>query len=105
MRRNERIPAALAMTEHELDTLARHDLEARDVAAALLLRDAEKFEGRFRRGDAGEGGLERTRPRNEAQHRRGDDAERALGADEQVFQVVAGIVLLQLVEVVEHAAV
>ena len=105
MRRSERIPAALAMTEHELDTLARHDLEARDVAAAFLLGDAEKFEGRFRRGDADEGGLERTRPRNEAQHRRGDYAERALGADEQVFQVVAGIVLLQFVEVIEHAAI
>ena len=38
-------------------------------------------------------------------HRRGDDAERAFGADEQVLQVVAGIVLLQLVEIVQHAAV
>ena len=32
-------------------------------------------------------------------------SKRSFGADEQVFQIVAGIVLLQLVEVVENAAV
>ena len=38
------------------------------------------------------------------QGRRGDNAERALGADEQVAQVVAGVVLLQLRQAVENAA-
>ena len=44
------------------------------------------------------------RLREELQHGRGDDAERAFGADEQVLEVVAGVVLLQLAEIVEHLA-
>ena len=45
------------------------------------------------------------RRRKELQHRRGDDAERALGADEQVLEVVAGVVLAQRGETVPHAPV
>ena len=44
------------------------------------------------------------RLRHQLQHRRGDDAERPLGADEQVAEVVAGIVLAQLPEAVPHLA-
>ena len=40
------------------------------------------------------------RLREQLQHRRGDDAERALRADEQVLQVVAGVVLAQALEAV-----
>ena len=54
------------------------------------------FSAASRRLQADEGGLHRARLRKQLQHRRGDDAERALGADEQVAQIVAGIVLLQL---------
>ena len=43
-----------------------------------------------------EGRLDRARLWKQFQRRRGDDAERALGADEQVAQIVAGVVLLQL---------
>ena len=43
--------------------------------------------------------------RHQPQHRGGDDAERAFGADEQVLEIVAGVVLLELVEIVQHAAV
>ena len=68
-------------------------------------REAEQIKRGFRRGDADERGLDRARARHEPQHRRGDDAQRAFGADEQVFQIVAGVVLLELVEVVEHASV
>ena len=63
--------------------------------AGRLLRQAEQ---RQRRGEVGQrherGGLLR-RAREELQHRRRDDAERALRADEQIVQVVAGVVLLQ----------
>ena len=45
------------------------------------------------------------RLRVEAQHRGGDDAERALRADEQVLEVVPAIVLAQTLEPVPHAAV
>ena len=55
-------------------------------------------------GNAGPGDLAALRLREELQHGGGDDAERAFGADEQVLQVVAGVVLLQLAQVVEHLA-
>ena len=46
------------------------------------------------------------RGRGISRKRRGrDDAERAFGADEQVLQIVAGVVLLQLVQIVQHAPV
>ena len=105
MLRGERIAAARGVFQNQLDAAPRHDLEARDVAAAALLRDTQQLQRGFHRSNAGKGGLDRTRPRHQPQHRRGDDAERAFGADEQVLQIVAGIVLFQLVEIVEHAAV
>ena len=105
MRRAERIAAAGAVLQHQLDAAPGHYLEAGDAARGALGGDAEELERRFRRFDAGKGGLHRARPRHQPQHRRGDDAERAFGADEQVLQIVAGIVLLQLVEIVQHAAV
>ena len=58
----------------------------------------EAFE-RQQRGGAGD------RCRIEAQHRAGDDAERALRAAEQPAQLVAGIVLDQRARAVQHAAV
>ena len=51
------------------------------------------------RGDA------RARTRIEFQRRGGDDAERALGAEEQAFEIVPGIVFAQLGERVDHRAV
>ena len=66
---------------------------------------SEQLEGCLRRGHADEGRLDRVRARHQAQHRGGDHAERSLGADEQVLEIVAGIVLLELVEVVQHASV
>src|SRR5580704_4086783 len=103
MRRGKRIAAACGMFENQLDAAPRHDLKTRDITAAALLRDAEEFERRFRGSNPGEGGLDRAWPRYQPQHRRGDDAERALRADKQVFQIVSGIVLFQLVEIVEQA--
>ena len=90
-----------------------HDLEPmRGISSKLVtpppvrsVGEAEQLERGLRRRHADERGLDRARARHQPQHRRGDDAERALGADEQVPQVVAGIVLLELVEVVQHAAV
>ena len=105
MRRSERIAAAGAVLENELDAAPGHDLERGDAARGALRGDAEQLQRRFRRFDAGKRGLDRARPRHQAQHRRGDDAERAFGADEKVFQVVAGVVLFQLVEIVHYPAV
>ena len=54
---------------------------------------------------AGERGHLRRRRREQLQHRRGDDAERALGADEQLLEIVAGVVLAQSAQAVPDAAV
>ena len=87
-------------------------MPSRAMISKLVTPPAVQFGGKpeqidrgLHRGDRGPRGLDRLRPRHEAQHRRGDDAERAFRADEQVREVVAGVVLLQLVEVVEDAAV
>ncbi len=56
-------------------------------------------------GEADEGGRARARPREQLQRRSGDDPERALGADEQVLEVVAGVVLAQLGEEIGDAPV
>ncbi len=56
------------------------------LVAGALLRHAERGRSAApRRGHADKGGLDRARTRNSLQHRRGDDAERAFGADEQVL--------------------
>ena len=65
-------------------------------------------EQRDRRGDTldrDKGGGHRPRHGKELEARGGDDAKRAFGADEQVSQVVARVVLAQALEPVEHATV
>ncbi len=84
---------------------AQHQLERGDAAGGAIGGQVEQVDRGLRRRHAGKSSLDRARPRHQAQHRRGDDAERAFGADEKVLEVVAGIVLLQLVEIVQHAAV
>ena len=56
------------------------------------------------KGHREEGRLDRARRREQLQARRRDHPERALGADEQVAQVVAGVVLAQALEAVPHLA-
>ncbi len=101
----QRIAAAGAVLKHQIDAQAQHQLEAGDAAGGVLDGQSQQGERRLRRGHPDEGGFHRARPWHQPQHRRGDDAERALGADEQVVEIVAGIVLLELVEIVEHAPV
>ncbi len=91
--------------DHGFDARAQHQLERGDAAGGAVGGEVEQVDRGLRRRHAGKGGLDRARPRHQAQHRRGNDAERAFRADEQVLEVVAGIVLLQLVEIVQHAAV
>jgi hypothetical protein len=63
-------------------------LVARPLAQAL-----EELQGLVGRRAADEGGDPRLGLREQLQDGRRDDAERSLGADEQVPQVIAGIVL------------
>ena len=96
MRLRQRIARAGDVLEHEVEADARDQLEAGDALAAALAQVREQ-RARPPRGSsiatiavACERGS-----REELQHRGGDDAQRALGADEEVLQVVAGVVLAQ----------
>ena len=60
---------------------------------------------RLRRIDARPGDRALADRRHQLQARRGDDAERPLGADQQLLEIVAAIVLLERGEPVEQAAV
>ena len=73
-------------------------------AAAAARARAEKLERRGRIGHRDEGRGDRARPGEKLQHRRGDDPERALRADEQVLEVVAGVVLAQMAHAVPDRA-
>ena len=75
------------------------------VPPAPRLGGVEQGQRRFRRRHGEEGRGARRRQREELQHGGGDDAERAFRADEEVLQVVAGVVLAQLAQAVPDAAV
>ena len=69
------------------------------------LCQAQQFYRRIEAGDRAQCGAWRSRLGLQAQHRSSDDAERAFAADEQLLEVVAGVVLLHLVEHQEHRAI
>ena len=98
MRSRKRIAHAVAVANGEFDDLAHDQFEAGDRAAGARLRQMQELERRRGRGHADKGGLHRARTRKQLEHRRGDDAERAFSADEDVPQVVAGVVLFQLLQ-------
>ena len=92
----ERIARARIVGEHEFHADARHQLEAGDLLAEALARHFQQRQRVLRIGEADEGGRARARPGEQLQRRGGDDPQRALGADEQVLEIVAGVVLAQL---------
>ena len=53
----------------------------------------EELERRIRRSDADERGADAARLREKLQGRRRDDPERAFRADEEILEIVAGVVL------------
>ena len=77
---------------------------SRSPSACLQSRAAARSR-RATSATRGERGGARARRREELQHRGGDDAERAFGADEELLQVVAGVVLAQAAQAVPDAAV
>ena len=94
-----------AVTHRKIHRDVGEQFEAGEAAGGLVLRNRQQLERVGRRLQADIGGFHRVRFWEQPQRRRGDDAERAFGADEQVAQIVAGIVLLQLRQRVQHAPV
>ena len=79
--------------DHAIDGDERHQLECRHRAGGVLLRKVEERSERIEPGDRSEQRRLVRRGRPQLQHGRGDDAERAFPADEEVLEVVARGVL------------
>ena len=94
----------LVLARHR-DRKRGHQLESGDPVAHRLPQIVQQADGRrdvrhcHERGDAG------LRRRKELQHRGRDDAQRALGADEELLEIVPGIVLAQSAQPVPDAAI
>ncbi len=99
------IAGAFGVAEDEFDADPRHQLETRQLARAHFMGEIEKPGHLFETGEADKGRRLAFRGRHQLQHRRGDDAERAFRADEQVAQIVAGIVLPERPQAVPDAAI
>ena len=83
------------VARHQRQGELAHDLETGQAGAQRLVRQAEQGHGMFHRRHRRPGRELRGRQRHQLHGRRGDDAQRAFGADQQVAQVVAGVVLAQ----------
>ena len=99
----ERTSQLRKVAAHEVERKPVHDLEPREPRAEAFVREREqrgrggdRRQGRHRRRDRGGA-------RVQLQRRRGDDRERSFAADQEVAQVVAGVVLAQAREAVPDA--
>ncbi len=84
------------MRHHEIEPKTRDQFEGGDLAARFFAREIEQCEGVGRRGQADKGGRDRPGLGKELQDGRRDDFERSLRADEEILEVIAGIVFFQL---------
>ena len=95
-------PAALDRGGHQLPP---HRLEDEEPAGQRALQGAQQPERVVEALHRAERRLHALRLRMQPEHHAGDDAERALRADEHLRPVVAGVVLQHLVERAHHAPV
>ena len=91
----KRIGRARNVLQHQVDALPAHQLAGGDIVFRRGMRATEKGDGGLGRGDGDPGGGDVLGLRPQLQHRARDDAQRAFGAEIEVAQVVAGIVLLE----------
>ena len=89
---------------HELERERVHHLEARETGAEPLLGQSEQRRRRGKRRQRRHRGHHGGRPRMQLQRRRRDDRQRPFAADEEIAQVVAGVVLAQARKAVPDAA-
>lgn len=104
MRLCERIAQLRIVLADELHAEIGHQLEARQQRAGRALRERQEVERRVRRFERGQRRDLRGRQRMQLHHGGRDDAERAFRADEQIAQVVAGVVLAQSAQAVPDLA-
>ena len=92
------------MLQHEVDALTRHQLAGGDVVLAGGVGAAQQRHRGLGGGHGDPRGGDVLGLGPDLQHRLGDDAERAFGADMEVAQIVAGIVLLERAQAVPYLA-
>ena len=98
-----RVPGICASTSSS--AMPRDEFEGRDEPARRSLQPIEQLDGGLRIAHGDERGLIGCGRGIKLQRRRRDHAQRAFGADEKLFQVVARIVLVQGPQQIEHAPV
>ena len=89
----------------ELVAVAPEHFEGAEVGAEPVLGVDEQVGDFIERAQAAHGHRLARRARKQLQHRPGNDAECAFAADEQLLDVVAGVVLAQFVQIVDDGAV
>ena len=92
------------MAKHIVEAEPRQELEAGEAMPGDAAGDLQERQRIARALQPDEGDALPTRFREEFEDRRGDDAERPLGADEKVLEVVVGVVLAERPEAVPYLA-
>ena len=95
MRRGEGRAGAGDMFEHQAERIGGNDLEALDRRGERHIQPPEQRERGLRGRQTDPCDRAIVDRRHQPQRDRGDDAERAFRADQQLFQIIAAIVLLE----------
>ena len=97
-----------AQLRHVLDDQRQcklaHHLKTRQARTQMLVRQAQQAHGCLHAGHGGKGGELRRRLGEQLHGGSGDDAQRAFAANEQIAQVVAGVVFAQTFEAIPDLA-
>ncbi|KAG1200099.1 hypothetical protein G6F35_012438 [Rhizopus arrhizus] len=100
----ERLLHPFRMRQHQVQAIARKVFERLQPRAALFKQDLEQLQRLRGRLHGGEHHRTHIGAREQAQRHRRDHAQRAFGADQQLLQVVAGVVFAQRAQAVEDLA-
>ena len=100
----QRIRGPGDVLQDEIDALTRHQFAGRDVVFRRGMRAAQQIDRRLGRRHGDPRGRHVLGLGPKLQHRLGDDAQGALGAEIKIAQVVAGIVFLERAQAVPDLA-
>ena len=103
--RCQRQPLLRQLARHAAQTHVGHDLESSERSAGGGAGTVQQRGCRLQRGQGRQRRALGPRQGKEPERGRGDDAQGALGTDEQLLQVVARVVLAQAAQAVPDAAV
>eukprot|EP01036_Dinobryon_divergens_P049566 gene49567-66398_t len=93
------------VAQSELDAQATYQLKGLDGPAGFILGAGQQLQRRLGRADADHRDGPRLHEREQLQRRRRHDAQRALSADQELLEIIAGVVFAQSLEAVPDLAV